>query len=378
MYPASNAFHAAVANGNKQIALLIFQDAFFSNEDIDIEKGIEFNDYFNTQEDLAIGQALSNEISFTIFNDNRDLNNYAFGDFIATLGVQLTTAPYTETANCSAAIGRDTYTGYSTSPYIRKNGSALNGQPNFAVRNILVYDNAVYAFGSNGRCKKWVDGTPTEFTLNAFMTRKTAKWSGKGYSFNSQTRIMTERDGTNEKLYEFVPLGTFIADRPNVPDVLMIDFNCNDLMMKLDKDMPTKSQLGVSYPTTIGALFTKVCQYFHVPYETNTFINSGAAIAKEPEEFKNATARTVIGWIAEAAASNARFSRDGKLVMDWVRNSGMVLDEANYSEFRPYWYETTTVNRIKNRDTQGSAEKEYGSGQNIYLIQDNPLLKGFT
>ena len=89
MYSASNAFHNAVKNDAHQIALLIFDDAVFTNDDIVVTNGIEFNDYFNTDENLSIGQALSNEISFSIFNDPRLLNNYTFGDFTATIGAQI-------------------------------------------------------------------------------------------------------------------------------------------------------------------------------------------------------------------------------------------------------------------------------------------------
>ena len=88
MYLASNAFHEAVANGAHQIALLIFDDAVFTNDDIDVSAGIEFHDYFNTAEDLSVGQALSNEISFSIFNDEGLLNEYEFGEFLATIGAQ--------------------------------------------------------------------------------------------------------------------------------------------------------------------------------------------------------------------------------------------------------------------------------------------------
>ena len=56
MYPCSNAFHQAVSNGNDQIPLLIFQDAVFTQEDIDVEDGIEFDDNFNMEDDVTIGQ----------------------------------------------------------------------------------------------------------------------------------------------------------------------------------------------------------------------------------------------------------------------------------------------------------------------------------
>ena len=86
MYPASQEFHQAVADGAPQKALLIFEDAVFTNDDIDVSTGISFRDYFNLEEDLAIGQAPSNEISFSLLNENRLLNEYKFGAFLATLG----------------------------------------------------------------------------------------------------------------------------------------------------------------------------------------------------------------------------------------------------------------------------------------------------
>ena len=97
MYNASAAFHQAVADGEPQIAMLIFYDAVFTNEDIDVTAGLQFNEYFNLEEDIAIGQALSNELSFTLFNDERLLNDYKFGEFIATLGVLINTSTYVQT-----------------------------------------------------------------------------------------------------------------------------------------------------------------------------------------------------------------------------------------------------------------------------------------
>ena len=47
MYSASDAFHYAVKNGAHQIALLIFDDAVFTNDDINVSAGIELNDVFN-------------------------------------------------------------------------------------------------------------------------------------------------------------------------------------------------------------------------------------------------------------------------------------------------------------------------------------------
>ena len=142
----SSEFKQAVANREPQIALLIFNDCIFSNSDIRVDKGIEFHDYFNTQKDLGVGQALSNEISFTLYNDDRLLNNYAFGEFKATIGVRTQTASYTQKGNVVVQVGGVEWVGSSTSPYLKRGGSAVSSQPTFAVTGIGVMDSKVYAF----------------------------------------------------------------------------------------------------------------------------------------------------------------------------------------------------------------------------------------
>lgn len=379
MYNASEAFHTAVADGNRQKAMLIFPDAVFTESDIDIDKGIEFNEYFNTEEDLAIGQMLSNEISFALFNDYGDLNDYAFGQFTALLGVQLSDTTYTQKGNCVAKYGDDEYVGYSTSPYIKKNDIALADQPSWAVQSILLYNNDVYAFGSNGQCRRWVNGSGANYTLNDFMKRKVKTWKGCGFRYRTSNHRLWEWKNGTEYRYEFVPLGVFEADRPNVPDVIRLDFTCHDLMMRFEKDMPTATDLALTYPTSVGNLLTKLCAYFQVPYTSAAFINSDADIPEEPEEFSNSTARTVLGWIAEAACSNARMNRDGYLILDWVHNAGSAMDEHGYVSFAPYWYQTAAITQVVNKSNGEEEDKTSGDDPTTrYLIQDNPILRGFS
>ena len=149
MYNCSNAFHEAVKNGNEQKALLIFSDCVFTDEDISVEDGIELHDYFNTEEDLSIGQATSNEISFSLFNDDRLLNNYEFGDFLATLGVHVGTDAYQQYGQVMLTTQYATYIGNDSYPFITRNGMALV-QPSFAVRSILAYDGKVWCFDGQG------------------------------------------------------------------------------------------------------------------------------------------------------------------------------------------------------------------------------------
>lgn len=383
MYSCSSKFHQAVASDAEQKALLIFSDCVFTDEDISVEEGIEFHDYFNTEEDLAIGQANSNELSFSLFNDARLLNNYKFGDFTALLGVLTGETGYVQTGTASIISTQlgNRYDGYTEYPYLRRNGNAVGVQPSFAVRSLLCYDGKIYAFGASRQYAVYNDSNGANITsqnpVNNFMRTKASNdWQGKGIYYNAGSRNLFIWEGGIRKQYEFVPLGCFTAERPRVPDVIQIDMNCYDFMTKFDVDMPDDSTLKVSYPITLGSLLKKMCDYVGVACKSTTFINSTAVLSARPDDFESVTMRDVLKWIAEAAGSNARFDRDGKLEMAWLRSTTQSYEATNYSDFSPTWYETKKVNKLYNRSTQDGEERTYGSGNEGYLIQDNPLLKG--
>ena len=492
MYPASADFHNAVKNGNPQMPLLIFPDAVFTAEDIDINAGIEFDDLFNTEENTSIGQALMNNIRFTLFNDNQLLNDYEFGQFIATIGVQIAESTYTQDGLISISSADNTYVATSASPYLTRNGEALATPPTAKLANIMIYDGKVICFYQTGTMcayddatgekiftlggeetfdnsvASWVtgkyiaaDGTPTsqssiKYSDHMYPIKASAKYNAhfekkasrafsvamydkngdfvkrtviasssaangiKNTSFDTtedtayyriscgtttadisikETRpnfmkekfkrnllygayfhdnILTINQNGVSKTYEFVPLGTFLANRPDAPSVSQINMSCDDQMKKFDRNLPDDTTLGITYPTTIGNLYKKMCDYLGVQYETDTFINSTATIAKRPSQFESVTMRTVLQWIAEAAGSNAKFDRDGILCLKWLNTTTAEFSEGDYSAFSPFWYETQQVDKLCNRNSQGGDDGIYGNGDGGYLILDNPLMKGAT
>ena len=384
MYPASDEFHTAVANGNEQMALLIFGNCVFTSADINVSSGITFNDNFSVTDDLSIGQTLSNSVSFTLFNDSGLLNNYRFGTFTATLGVLLGENNYQQSAPVVVTTVYSKYVGDVVAPYLTRGGTPVAVQPSFPVASLLAYDNKLWAFSSSGQYAVYNDKTgeniTANYSLNKFMREKVKTWEGKGIFYNKNSRMLMIYEAGIRKRYEFVPLGVFLAERPSIPDTYEISLTCYDQMQLAECDMPTSSQLGITYPTTIGTLFSKLCNYMGVTQGTKDFLNKDATISSEPDDFKNSTIRTVIGWIAEAACANARFDRDGKLCLDWVNETTLSLDENNYATFEPYWYTTKKITKLYVRDTNDSTqtiETISGSTEDEhYLIQDNPLLKG--
>ena len=379
MYPVSNAFHQAVANRNPQKCLLIFNDAVFTDADINITQGIMFHDLFSTTQTLNIGQTPSNEISFTLFNDDKLLNDYTFGDFLATLGVYLDSDVYTASGNALLRTGYATYVGNATAPYLTRNGTEL--YTGFPASSLMGNSNRVWAFSQDGRYAVFNDATGEDVTIsnpvNAFMRNKGSNWNRVGYFYNPSTRMLLIYDNAEGKRYryEFCPLGWFHAERPNAPDKISIAMSCYDMMQRFEQDMPSSAALGITYPTTIGTLFVQMCKYVALPYKTDRFINSETVIESEPEDFQNSTMRVVLGWIAEAAASNARIDRDGAVVLDWLKETGQSFDESGYANFEPYWYTTKKVTKLYNRNTDSSTDTIVGDGDEAYLIQDNPFLR---
>lgn len=385
MYNVSAAFRTAIEEENDQKAMMIFgEDIVFTDMDIDVDRGIELSDFFNAEKDLAIGQTLSNELKFTVLNDDGYLNKFTFGEFTATIGVKVGEETYLRTGYVNVRSGRATYAGNVSYPFFMRNGTAVAVQPTFAVRSILCYKDKVYCFSDDMRYAVYDDKDGSNITgetdVNKFMRNKALEWDGLGlyYNPNSKVLFIYGQDGVRER-YEFAPLGIFTAERPNIPDKIAIDFTCYDRMQLFDKDMPSDSKLGITYPITFENLLIKLCDYVGVPYALKSVINGTATLNRRPRDFDNATMRTVVGWIAEAACGNAKFNRDGELTIDWMHDTDVRMDEGSYETFDAYWYKTKTIDKLCNRDTQGGgADRTVGSGNNAYLIQDNPLLRGVS
>ena len=229
--------------------------------------------------------------------------------------------------------------------------------PSAEIRFDMLNDNGQLEDFGFGKCKVWLgaridSGTPSN-------TAKTKTFTG----------------GKCNGLFEFTPLGVFLVERPSVVKKKIITITANDQMQLFDEDWPGSAALILTYPTTLSNLFTKLCAYVGVAYASASFLNSDITVSAEPEAFENATMREVLGWIAEAACSVARFNRDGQLEMAWFSTVNSVYDEHNYTEFSPAWYETKAVDKLNIRNADSETEYTYGSGSNAYMIQDNPFLR---
>lgn len=214
------------------------------------------------------------------------------------------------------------------------------------------------------------NGQLLDFEFGKFIAYLGARIDSGTPAQTAKTKTFTESGKT--VTYEFCPLGTFIAHRPDVVKKLMIDVDANDQMILFDADMPTALQ---AYTGTLAGMVTALCNQVGVALKTTTFLNSTMAVALTEEQTENATMREVLGWVAEAACSNARFNRDGLLEFVWFNAVNQTYDEHNYTDFTPTWYETKAINGLHIRNADSTAEYTYGAGGNAYMIQNNPFLR---
>ena len=227
--------------------------------------------------------------------------------------------------------------------------------PSAEIQFALLNDRRQISSFTFGECKAWLgaridSGTPTMKTV----------------SFTENGRTET---------YEFAPLGVFIVNRPDVVQKDIINISANDRMTLFDVEMPSTSDLALTYPTTLLGLANAMCAYVGVTLATQTFLNADLAIASRPSQFDGHTMREVLRWVAEAAGSIARFNRYGELEITWFSATDAVFSEGSYSEAVPSWYETAAIDGLKVRNQSETSESSYGTADNPYVIAGNPFLR---
>lgn len=290
-------FNEAVAAGKPQRMVFAFSNRIISNEDIDMEVGVDFHEIFCSETDLTIGLTPSSEISFTVFNDDGYYSDFEFGEFTAYLGVLISSTTNDTT----------------------------------------------------------VSGTRPDITISSSNSTFVVQ-----YNYRQET-------------YVYIKLGVFIAPRPAIVDIKEIAIDANDRMTLFDEDYPTDL---VTFPITAGEMLQALCERVDVSAASYTFLNSTMSLASKPDSFDNSTMREIVGWIAELAGANARFNRDGQLELVWLQTTSARYGEQSYTEYSPYWYEVPVIDSLHVRNAESTSEQTAGDGDNAYVIQGNPWLKG--
>lgn len=347
--------------------LILFDDLFFSTADF-TDNGVVFSQYFNTSEDLTFGDCPSDTLSFSVVA-NGALSGYGFGKCRAFLGVQTGSSPYAfGDINAHIEVGNNTYTASDSGLY--RNDTKID---NGVYVSLISDGTTVWAVGlSSSVSVENSTGTVSAYTPTRFMARKLR--SGLSAVFASNTARVW--DGTNMLTYEYVPMGEYNVNKPRstVGDMVTVQ-DAYDNMTLFDKDA-SQFLASLTYPKTLGQIYTALCNFVGVSYASSTFDYSTTSYSSSPFSDTSCTLRDILWWIAERARKVAHFNRDGQLalmsivttVQETLTASDIGQDGYSVAEYR-----TPNVTGVLLKGTNGSS-LTFGSLNTAYVISANPFI----
>lgn len=406
MYQASEAFHAAVMSPAVRTEVLwTFEDGtFLTAEDV---QNIDVTYPLNEETDLTMGACVASELTATVMNHHGLLSGFAFGKSRVAIGVETSVEEWTmPEGKVSTIYGEYTITAHETSPYLTVNGAEATAQPPFSPDSLVLWNRILYAGSKAGtlwggeiqddgtiiayisaacwedlQTTTWADISSrtwdeiSENNISAFLARKISKWAGRGVAYSENAH--REYDEYGAHIYEYVPLGAFYVNTPEVRRSALIDVTALDGMERLDVDCDDW-WAGLTWPLTRKQLLESLCEYCGVTLATTSFIGSDIPIASEPIAGNGITGRDVLGWIAESACAYGRMSRDGKLELTWFAAQNVTYTRDDYfrDDYAEYTSPSIDALHIMAMDSDIGVKIPANASGNEYQIIDNPLLYG--
>lgn len=173
--------------------------------------------------------------------------------------------------------------------------------------------------------------------------------------------------------FEYVSLGVFKGERPEKVRGKLIDFAAHDRMSLFDKSAESFVD-SLTFPCTLGEIFTKLCAFCGVGYVSAVFPNSGKTFDENPLADTDYTCREILGYIAEAAGAYARMSRDGAVELVWFAEVDYTVTRTDRFEMTESEFLTPPIDKLEVYNSYGDQLNTSGSGDIVYGISDNPFL----
>ena len=444
MITATNQFHEAIRQRNpRERILCLFSNPMngevpslvstmmaWSDEDISAQ-GVNITETLCADDELHIGETNSATISLTLINRDQLLTSYMVSgaysnDCTVYMGVETLSRNVQppQSALCYAYMGYTPFTvgtlieGYSTAPYLRIEGEGAPMQPPFAVHSVFVDEDytgtgakitciganedevwaCAWNYGSSwaqmglftwgemssrtwGSLTGTFAGWAVSF-LSTFMGKKLQRLALKHLSFalRGTTLIEYNMRGTASH-FEYRSCGVFRFDRPRLMNAETIKLNSFDKLEKSDKKVYNFLE-GLTYPITLGSLYTQLCAEVGLTPAETTFTNSTYSISAKPEWHEDITSNEVFRYIAELACSNVRMTRDGKLSLGWFTAENYSLPQTMLFSTEIYDFQVKIIDKLVvefDRESTEGIEKvtlTVGTGNNAYYIRNNPLIMG--
>ena len=173
--------------------------------------------------------------------------------------------------------------------------------------------------------------------------------------------------------FQYVTVGVFKGERPDKVRGKLIDFTAYDRMQKFEVSASDFIE-NMTFPVTLGAIFSSLCAAVGVEPITTTFTNSTKNFTFNPFSTSDYTAREVLAWIAEAAGCYARVNADGKVELSTFTTNSYKILKTDRFEMSESEFETPVIGKLECYTSYGDQLVTAGTGTNTYVISDNPFL----
>lgn len=386
MVLTSDKFHEAIRDDAPQIPLFVFDKAVITKDDIDVNAGFRFREAVMDNEDYCPGACCASTMDINLINENDEWSDFDFGEFTAYLGARTMHRRESRSGQCVILAGGNTISGRTDSPYLMYNGSAVQGV-NEPVLAMALFGSMLFVLTSTGTVSYRYSGSGLQLASHdvyeASLSSHAQYLKKKRLSIcygHTIPGITSGLSGENcltvfaqnyTDSYEMVPLGKFTAERPTFSTRRKLSVSATDAMEKFDKDYDTAE---FTYPTDVYGLLSQVCAAAGVTLSTakSKLTNGSVSIQKEPD-VKTCTLRDLLRYIGEITGTFAKINRSGQLEMKWFGKVSMSLGQHDYTDCDVGYYDVAAIGTITRR-TVGEDDVSVGSGENIFYIQNNPLL----
>lgn len=132
----------------------------------------------------------------------------------------------------------------------------------------------------------------------------------------------------------------------------------------------------LTYPLSVSELLSRLCNHCGVQLGNDSLANSNYSI-EENFGASGITGRQVLAFIAEMTAAFAFIQRGdgrGRLSLRQLSNSNVQLDRSMYRTAKIAEYAVLPVDKVQIRVSENDVGAVYGTGDNAYIVENNPLL----
>lgn len=181
-----------------------------------------------------------------------------------------------------------------------------------------------------------------------------------------------------EKEFERIKLGTYYCEKPIKHNNRKLEVEALDGIAKFEKGVHVWWNELV-YPKTLREILLSLCVECGVEYDGKDFVNQNMSIAQQNALMDSLKARDVLAWIGQASGTFPRMDRDNKLTLHKVVRPTDLTVIPRVSAFKSNSlqigeYEVQKIDRLQIRVSENDIGVIVGTGENTFVIQDNPLL----